>query len=264
MNVPAHPFSDVDHQSDPQRWVQCLDDLAQEPLYKRYKAIVLETLHATAGATYLELGCGTGNDAQAVRSSGAHVVCLDRALTMTREARRRGLPAVACGEAEALPFDSSAFDGAWADRTFQHLRDPDAALAELVRVLKPGGRIVLADPDYSTQSMNFPDREIASSVLQFRALHGQRNGTLAHTMDEHLARVGLEHIEVRKQRVDVRDPTALDNVLGLRSWASAALRQGLMSREQVARWERLYDEIASTSRFRWSVTFFITAGNKHI
>ncbi len=261
--MPAHPFSDVDHQSDPQRWVQCLDDLAQEPLYRRYKAVVLEMLHATTGATYLEVGCGTGNDAQAVRSAGAQVVCLDRALTMTRESHRRGLPSVTCGDAEALPFDSAAFDGAWADRTFQHLRDPDVALEELVRVLKPGGRIVLADPDYSTQSMNFPDREIARSVLQFRALHGQRNGTLAHTMDERLARVGLENIEVRTQRVDVRDPTALDNVLGLRSWASAALHQGLMSSEQVARWERLYDEIAGTSRFRWSVTFFVTAGNKH-
>ena len=112
--------------------------------------------------------------------------------------------------------------------------------------------------------MNYPDRESARSILQIRALHGERTQTLSHTTDMRLATVGLEHIEVRKQRVDARYPTALDYVLGLRSWASAALRQGLMSREQVARWERLYDEIASTSRFRWSVTFFITAGNKHI
>jgi len=65
---------------------------------------------------------------------------------------------VVVADAHSLPFPSESFDGAWADRTFQHLADPLAALRELVRVVRPGGRIVIADPDYGTQVVNIPIR----------------------------------------------------------------------------------------------------------
>jgi SAM-dependent methyltransferase len=42
-------------------------------------------------------------------------------------------------DAESLPFEDASFDGVWADRTFQHLTDPERALDELVRVTRPGG-----------------------------------------------------------------------------------------------------------------------------
>ncbi len=66
------------------------------------------------------------------------------------------------------PIPDATFDGCWADRLFQHLEAPLAALQELVRVTKPHGRVVVVDPDYSTQVMDFPDLGLRAKVLGFR------------------------------------------------------------------------------------------------
>ncbi len=260
--VVEHPFSDIDSQPDPSAWLECLDTTRQEPFHQRYKQLLLEMLRVRPGGRYLDVGCGTGDDARALGDRGASAVGIDLARTMTAESRRRGLSMVVQGDAAALPFESSTFDGTWADQTFQHLADPHLALTELIRVVRPGARVAVADPDYSTQSMNFPDRELARQVFQFRAFHALRNGTLAHTMDAEFRKAGLVDVESRKERLDVRDPRTVDHVMGLRSWASAAGKRGLMSSAQVKLWEQLYDEMAASTRFRWSVSFYLTAGSK--
>ena len=80
---------------------------------------------------------------------------------MVDEARRRGLPTATVGDATSLPFPDDFFDGCWADRTFQHLADPHKALAELARVTRSGGRIVVVDPDYDTQVVDVADQALA-------------------------------------------------------------------------------------------------------
>ena len=69
---------------------------------------------------------------------------------------------------------------------------------------------------------------------------------------------------VEERTLVVRDPTSVDNVLGLRSWARAALAQGRMSDAEVQRFETSYDEVVAEGRFRWSVSFFITSARKPV
>jgi SAM-dependent methyltransferase len=165
-------------------------------------------------------------------------------------------------DAEALPFPSGIVDGCWSDRTFQHLADPHRALVELLRVMKPGATIVVVDPDYGTQAMEFPDQGLARMVFSFRARHMLRNGTLAHQMKNRFVEAGLDDVSVEEKKLVVRDPASVDNVMGLRSWARTALAQGRMSDAEVERWETLYDEVVAEGRFRWSVSFFLTSGRK--
>ena len=179
----AHAFTAVDSQEDPRLWVKVLDKLHREPFYVAYKTRVFELLKPQRGGTYLEIGAGTGDDSCAVaKAAGATVFAFDISRTMMSEAQRRGLQTSVVGDAAFLPFAESTFDGCWADRTFQHLADPEQALHEIARVTKPVGRIVVVDPDYATQVMEFPDQELAHRVLRFRADCGLRNGTLAHLM----------------------------------------------------------------------------------
>src|SRR5262249_50515959 len=112
-------------------------------------------------------------------------------------------------DAHALPFEDDTFDGAWADRTFQHLADPPAALLELVRVVRPGGRLVAADPDYGTQVVSIPDQELARRVLRFRVDLGVRHGTLAHQMGRLFRQAGVVDVDVEAVPIVLRDPTAL-------------------------------------------------------
>lgn len=260
---PEHAFTAVDEQDDPASWIEVLDQARREPAYAAYKRRIGELLDPVAGGRYLEVGAGTGDDARAVAARyEAHVVGVDSSSTMVEEARRRGLADAHVGDAHALPFEDASFDGAWADRTFQHLAEPETALAELVRVTRPCGKIVVADPDYDTQVVDVPDQDLARRILRFRADHLLRNGTLAHRMGGLFLAAGLTDLAVEAVPVVLRDPSALDHAMGLRSWAGVAHDRGLLSAEDVAQWTSSLDEAVAAGHFLYGFSVFLTAATR--
>jgi ArsR family transcriptional regulator len=96
-----------------------------------------------------DLGCGTGQVACALAPFVARVIAVDRSGEMLQAARRRvrDLPSVEVkrGELEALPIADAELDAATLLLVLHHLSDPAAALSEAYRVLKPAGRLVVAD-----------------------------------------------------------------------------------------------------------------------
>jgi ubiquinone/menaquinone biosynthesis C-methylase UbiE len=66
--VPAHGFTAVDQQADPEAWVAVLDKLSAEPFYAAYKKRSVELLEPRDGASYLDLGAGTGGDARLIKA----------------------------------------------------------------------------------------------------------------------------------------------------------------------------------------------------
>ena len=102
----------------------------------------------------LEIGCGPGSFAEIVE--GRDLVCLDPIPSMIAAAeprvnsKRRGRgdseASFVKGEAEALPFDDSTFDGVCSLFSFRDWYDKRMGLSEALRVLKPGGSIVIVDP----------------------------------------------------------------------------------------------------------------------
>lgn len=90
----------------------------------------------------LDLGCGTGHYFAAIRSTGRWVVGLDVSADQLRVARQRGGNLVRA-DALALPFPNGVFTGATAIWVSTDVDDLHAVLAEVARVLQPGGRLVL-------------------------------------------------------------------------------------------------------------------------
>jgi SAM-dependent methyltransferase len=256
-----HGFTDVDAQPRPERWVQVLDRLADEPFYQAYQRRLRELLRPVPGACLIEVGAGAGTSAALLEAEyRARVVAVDRGRTLTAQMRARGLRRVVVADAHDLPFPDGSFDGAWTDRTLQHLSDPGRALDELVRVTRRGGRLALADPDYDTQVLDIADRELARQVLRFRADTMLRHGTLAHQHAGLLADRGVTDVEVEPRTLVVRDPAAVDNVLGLRTWAKTAAAQGKLAPAAAERFRAQFDEAVASGHFTYAVTFFITAG----
>lgn len=107
--------------------------------------LILEHLGPMEGGRILDAGCGKGRFARIVkeRHPASRVVALDLALAMLRSAPAQ-LDRVG-GSLTALPFASGVFDGAYATESLEHAVDIDAAVAELCRVVRPGGRIVVID-----------------------------------------------------------------------------------------------------------------------
>jgi SAM-dependent methyltransferase len=102
---------------------------------------VLEWLNAKPGESVLDLGCGDGQLTQRLTASGANVVGVDASPAMAAATRARGIEARE-GNAEALPFADQSFDAVFSNAALHWVRDQDAMMAEVHRVLKPGGRFV--------------------------------------------------------------------------------------------------------------------------
>jgi len=108
-------------------------------------------ISATPGATVLDMGCGAGHASFAVAPHAQTVVAYDIApqmlATVADAARERGLANVRIqqGAAESLPFDDASFDWVISRMSAHHWHDVPQALAEVRRVLKPGGQVLFID-----------------------------------------------------------------------------------------------------------------------
>jgi len=117
------------------------------PLLRRQQDAALKALGPDAGERILDLSCGPGRALDSLRACGAVAIGLDHSTPMLALARVRGERApLVRGDATHLPFADAAFDGLVCSNAFHHYPDPPAALREICRVLKPGGRAVLVDP----------------------------------------------------------------------------------------------------------------------
>ncbi len=105
----------------------------------------------TDGLRVLDVGCGPGIMTTELAADAGEVVAFDLTPEMIQRARQRckeaGLANVQfqLGQAEKLPFDNATFDVIVTRLTFHHFPDPSVAISEMARVIRPDGRIVIAD-----------------------------------------------------------------------------------------------------------------------
>ncbi|MEQ9640575.1 MAG: class I SAM-dependent methyltransferase [Alphaproteobacteria bacterium] len=112
--------------------------------------LLLELLGDVAGLDVLDVGCGDGALTYALSRRGAHATGLDPDPLMIAEAGARAEAAsvsidLVRGRAEALPFADETFDRVVAVTVLCFIPEPDRAIAEMSRVLKPGGRLVIGE-----------------------------------------------------------------------------------------------------------------------
>jgi len=118
----------------------------------RRAGFFLESLNAVPGLRALELGCGSGVFLERAATSRASVVAVDLSIEMLAQVRAklgqhtRDRPRLLCADGERLPFRDESFDVVFGSSILHHLRLP-TALRELHRVLRPGGRLVFAEPN---------------------------------------------------------------------------------------------------------------------
>jgi demethylmenaquinone methyltransferase/2-methoxy-6-polyprenyl-1,4-benzoquinol methylase len=113
---------------------------------RAWRRAVVRALDVRPGERVLDLAAGTGTSTEPFTAAGARAVACDFSLGMLAVGARRrpGLP-FAAGDATALPFADGAFDAVTISFGLRNVAAPRAALGELLRVTRPGGRLVVCE-----------------------------------------------------------------------------------------------------------------------
>ncbi|HVF33030.1 MAG TPA: methyltransferase domain-containing protein [Acidimicrobiales bacterium] len=209
-----------------------------------------------SGGVVLDLGCGLGHDLARLEAAGLTAIGLDTSAVMLGVARRRRGPSDRLVQADGagLPFASGSLDGCRIERVLQHVEQPEAVVAEVRRVLRPGGFVAIFEPDYLTfrvESDVVPDGSLPASMLRVR--HPAVGGRLVGLLSD--AGFRIEDVVTESSRgysVDLL-PIALDLVL------TRAVADGRLDGSLAARWtdEQRRRTSAGTFRARWDKVLVI-------
>jgi len=122
------------------------NDVLTFGLDRRWRAQVVRAIAPRRGERILDLAAGTGTSSDPLDRAGARVVACDFSVGMLRVGKRRrpGLSFVA-GDALSLPFADASFDAVTMSFGLRNVADVDAALREMARVTRPGGRLVVCE-----------------------------------------------------------------------------------------------------------------------
>jgi ubiquinone/menaquinone biosynthesis C-methylase UbiE len=150
---------------------------------------MLDRMAVQPGQSVLEVGCGPGTDLFELAPlvhPGGHLAGADASEVLIAEARRRAADLQLAiefkvGDAQCLDFADSAFDVCRASRLLEHLSDAHPALKEMVRVTRPGGRVVVYDFDWDTLIIDHPDKNTKRTIVSSYA-DSMRNGWIGRQL----------------------------------------------------------------------------------
>jgi SAM-dependent methyltransferase len=210
-----------------------------------------ELLGIGPGATVLDVGCGTGialcEIAGFVGPEGT-IVGLDPSTVMLEEARSR-LDGVAArvelveGTATDTGLESDRFDAVRTERVLMHVSEPLEALAELARVARPGGRIVVVEPDHRRLAV---DTDSPDAWLRFVIAFGRLlpNMSAGLRVPSDAAILGLPVITIEPITYQFRSYAQFAEVFDLEVGRDAALQQGMTEVE----FDGLLDDLVGRDR----------------
>jgi len=259
-------FTSVDSSKDPAFFARFLDAANRQPAVAACKQLVLDALRLRDGSRVLDLGCGLGEVtfrvAQLVAPRG-RATGVDVSTNMIDEARRRaegrGLPVdFEVGDSQALRFANGAFDAVRAERMLMHVPDAERAIAEMARVIAPGGRIAVLDFDWETQVCDSPHKDTTRTIaLTF--CDSMKNGWIGRRMPRLFRAHGITDVAVRNEMVFV---TYEFLTLLLGGHVARLHEAGTISREQANQWWTSLAESDRAGEFLYGFTGFIVSGTK--
>jgi len=257
-------FASVDHTADPGFFVHFLQEGNKQPDVAAWKSSILGGLGLMPGMKILDIGCGLGNDAVELAElvlPGGHVTGIDLSHVFIAEAIRRsagrGLPMeFEAGDVQALRFADESFDAVRAERVLMHVPDPFAALAEMRRVLRPGGRMAALDFDWETQFCDSPYKETTRRIaLSF--CDAIKNGWIGRSLPRLFREVGMTEISTSLRTVTV---TYDFLQLFLGGHVARLVASGRLAAQDADLWWTYLANSNAEGRFLYGVSAFIVAG----
>ncbi|MFA6564323.1 MAG: methyltransferase domain-containing protein [Verrucomicrobiia bacterium] len=265
----ATGFRDVDGAQNQDAYFECLTLLDSLPYYREYKTRSYALLELHPGQTVLEAGCGLGDDAFRMAERvmpGGKVVGVDASAAMISKAWSRDLAArlpvgFLVGDIKALPFANHSFARCRVDRVLQHIREPQRAIVELVRILEPGGLLLAYDNDWGTFAIASEAIQTTRAIERFWRSSFTNSG-IGRDLPDYFRAAGLADVIIRPGTSVITDFETADKVYNLRATVQKAAEENLISASQGCVWIDEQIERTTKGSFSASLTAYTVVGKK--
>jgi SAM-dependent methyltransferase len=265
----ATGFRSVDTFGDTEACTRCLDLIAGVPFFREVKRDSIRIVAGKHPLRVLDAGCGAGADLAALAlalPAPAGIVGLDASASLlARASERVAASGTRCslvrGDLLRIPFHDGTFGACRIDRVLQHIREPERAVRELVRILAPGGTLVAFDNDWDSYTISLGDQAIADRI---RCSWRDRfaSGRIGRDLDRIFETCGLEEICSQKRNLVLHDLPTAEQVFDLPHLLEQMAEGGELRRDEA---DAVRTEIVQRSQsgsFSAGYTGYLVYGQK--
>jgi len=231
-------FTSVDMTYDPKWFINFMDEANCLPDHEIINRKLAEVLEPLDYKSIIELGCGTGNDVRYLLSiypDVAEIVGVDLSEAMIAEANSRIIDGSRIrfekGDGKHLHFDDNVFDVARAKLVLMHCDSIDATLSELIRVVKPNGKIAIFDHDFDGLLIDHSDVKLTRVIVE-RLSNKAKNNWSGRQLFRRFLNHGLVNVTVEAISVNLTFGVLRSMILGQENMAN-------LSDVEQAWWEEL-------------------------
>lgn len=260
-------YTNIDDSPNAGFLINAMKELNAFPQIQKIKRDAIALLDIRPGNKVIEVGCGLGDDIAAISNllgDQGSVIGIDRSNLMLSEARKKVQKAnvqYEYADAANLRFSDNFFDLGYADRLLISQHDPDKVLGELVRVIKPNGKICITDIDLGSIVM-FPFHSKLTPMLLARVQEVDTNSYIGRELKHKFKQNGLINLQVAASTYLVESFDAIKKMVDYPRLIHDLSLLGRCSETEALELLQSIYEAESNNEFLYSIGFFTVVGTK--
>jgi ubiquinone/menaquinone biosynthesis C-methylase UbiE len=252
-------FQNLDATRQVEQFIAFLDEIERLPQSIALRERSYELLQGQPGEQAIDVGCGTGRAVAELSVRDIYTIGIDISQHMLATAHSRFPDQdFRLASAMSLPFVDGSLNLYRSERVYQYLAQPEEALLEARRVLAPGGRIVLLDPDADMWAIDADDQDTTRVLIRAMSdtIANRWSGRRYHNL---LLDTGFVDVTVEVKTAIFTEYRHAPQLPGM---ASVAVAAGLLTQEKADAWLAEQQHRAVSGRFLMAMPIFLASARR--